>query len=74
MFVVASCAPPTGDLAHNPGSCPDQESNQRPFDLQVGTQSTELYQPGQKTLNILVSIEEIESFDTESVYWIPGEK
>ena len=23
--VVASCAPPTGDLAHNPGMCPDWE-------------------------------------------------
>ena len=29
--LVASCMPPTGDLAHNPGMCPDQESNQRPF-------------------------------------------
>ena len=28
QFVVASCAPPTGDLAHNPGMCPDQELNQ----------------------------------------------
>ena len=26
--VIASCAPPTGDLAHNPGMCPDWESNQ----------------------------------------------
>ena len=26
--VFASCAPPTGDLAHNPGMCPDWESNQ----------------------------------------------
>ena len=26
--VVASCAPPTGDLACNPGICPDWESNQ----------------------------------------------
>ena len=23
--VVASCAPPTGDLAHDPGMCPDRE-------------------------------------------------
>ena len=28
-------------LAHNPGTCPDQESNRRPFDLQAGAQSTE---------------------------------
>ena len=39
--VIASCAPPTGDLAHNPGICPDWESNWRPFGLQAGTQSTE---------------------------------
>ena len=24
---VASCAPPAGDLAHNPDMCPDWESN-----------------------------------------------
>ena len=29
--VVASRAPPTGDLACNPGTCPDWESNRRPF-------------------------------------------
>ena len=27
----------TGDLAHNPGMCPDWESNEGPFDLQTGT-------------------------------------
>ena len=32
--VVASHAPPTGDLAHNTGMCPDWESNWRPFGLQ----------------------------------------
>ena len=44
--VVASRAPPTGDLACNPGMCPDWESNQRPFGLQDGAQSTEPRQPG----------------------------
>ena len=29
--VVASRAPPTGDLAHNPGTCPVWEWNRRPF-------------------------------------------
>ena len=29
--VVASHTPPTGDLACNPGMCPDWESNHRPF-------------------------------------------
>ena len=45
--VVASCAPPTGGLACNPGMCPDWESNQGPFGLQASAQSTGLHQPGQ---------------------------
>ena len=44
--VVASQVPPTGDLAYNPGMCPDWEQNQQPFGSQAGTQSTEPYQPG----------------------------
>ena len=38
--------PPAGDLAYNPGMCPDWESNLRPF-ISAGAQSTEPYQPGQ---------------------------
>ena len=38
--------PRTGDLARNPGMCPDWESNWWPFGSQAHTQSTELYQPG----------------------------
>ena len=34
-------------LDHNVGMSPDQESNQQPFCLQAGTQSTEPHQPGQ---------------------------
>ena len=44
--VVASHVPPTGDLACNPGMCPDWESNWRPFGSQANTQSTEPHQPG----------------------------
>ena len=47
--VIASCAPPTGDLAHSPGVYPDWESNWRPFGSQAGTQSTEPHQPGGHT-------------------------
>ena len=57
---VASHTPPTGDLARNPGMCPDQEWNQRPFGSQAGTQSTESHQPGLKSLkenNITSSVE-----------------
>ena len=43
--VVASYAPPTGDLADNPGKCPDWQSNQRLFGSQASTQSTESNQP-----------------------------
>ena len=42
--MVASHMLPTGDPAHNPGVCPDWESNQQPFGLQAGAHSTELYQ------------------------------
>ena len=44
--VVASCAPPTGDLASNPGMYPDWESNQQPLGLQASTQAIEPHQPG----------------------------
>ena len=37
---------PTGDLADNPGMCPDWELNQWPFGSQIGTPSTEPHQPG----------------------------
>ena len=49
MCVVASRVPPTGDLACNPGMCPDWELNWRPFNSQSGTQSTEPHQPGQSS-------------------------
>ena len=42
---VPSYTPPTGDLAHNPGMCPNQESSQQPFGSQANTQSTEPPQP-----------------------------
>ena len=40
--------PLLGDLFCNPGMCPDWESNQRPFGLQVSAQSTEPHWPGLK--------------------------
>ena len=43
--VVASQAH-YGNLACNPGVCPDWESNQRPFGSQASTQFTEPHQPG----------------------------
>ena len=39
--LVASWAPSGGDLAHNPGMCPDQESNWWPSSFQASTQTTE---------------------------------
>ena len=47
--VVAYHMPPAGDLDHNPGMCPDWESNRQPFGSRAGTQSTELHQPEQKS-------------------------
>ena len=43
--VGSVCSGPE-DMAHNPGMCPDWESNQRPFGSQATTQSTEPHQPG----------------------------
>ena len=40
--VVASCVLRTGDLAHNPGLCPDRQ----PFGSQAHAQPSELYQLG----------------------------
>ena len=51
--VIASFVPPTGDLACNPGMCPDWELNQRPFGSHTGTQSTKPHQPGQKKLFVI---------------------
>ena len=44
--MVACHAPPTGDLACNPGMCPDRELNWQPFGSQASAQSTEPHQPG----------------------------
>ena len=44
--VVASRAPPTGDLACSPGKRPDWGSNWWPFGSQACAQSTEPHQPG----------------------------
>ena len=46
QWMVASQASPTGDLTHNPGVCPDWESNRRPFGSKACAQSTEPHQPG----------------------------
>ena len=43
---VASLMPPIGVLTHNPGLCPDWESNRPPFSWQASTQPAEPHQPG----------------------------
>ena len=42
--------PQRGDLACNPGMCPDQESNRHPFGLQNDEQSTEPHQAELKSV------------------------
>ena len=46
QYVVASCMLPTGDLARNPGICPNCKLNQWPFGPLACAQSTEPHQPG----------------------------
>ena len=48
--------PQPGDLAHNPGTCPDWELNQRPFASQPVAQSTESHQPGLSIDFVIVCI------------------
>ena len=50
--VVASDTSPTGDLACNPGMCPDWELKWRPFGSQADTWSTEPHQPGHKICTV----------------------
>ena len=38
--------PGWGELAGNPGMCPDWELDRQPFGLQAHTQPTELHHPG----------------------------
>ena len=52
--VVASHAPPTGDLACNPGMCPNWESNQRPFGSQPVLHA--LNHTSQGTKQVLISL------------------
>ena len=51
--VVSPLTPPTGNLAHNPGICPDWESNLRPFGSQAGAQPTEPHRPGPVTQSLI---------------------
>ena len=44
--LVASCTHPTGNLTHNPGMCPNQESNLLPPPWQDDAQPTEPHWPG----------------------------
>ena len=62
-----SHTPPTGDLACNPGMCPDWESNWQPFDLQVHTQSTEQHQPGPSYISIIGNVASFFSLLDQSI-------
>ena len=58
--MVASHAPDTGDLAHNPGMCHDWESNQQPFGSQAGVQSTEPHEPGREKILLIIFLSDEE--------------
>ena len=55
--------PFTGDPPGNTGMCPDWESNQRSFNLQAGTQSTEPHQPGYKLVIVKKGKDSGRTFD-----------
>ena len=54
--VVASCVPPTGDLACSSGKCSDWESSQRPPGSQAGTLSIEPYQSRLNAIYLLQNL------------------
>ena len=53
---VAYHIPSTGHLIHNPGMCPDWESNQQPFGSQVSPQSTEPHKPGLISIYCFINV------------------
>ena len=72
--VVASHAPPTGDLGRNSGTCPDWKSNQRPLGSQARTQSTKphqprLYSPSFSTLKFLITNTSIHPVTNSSYFF-----
>ena len=70
LCVVASSMPLIGDPAPNQGRCPDWESNQWPFASQASTQSTELYQPGNK-MQFLKGLCELNREATVDFFFLP---
>ena len=66
--------PHIGDLACNPGMCPDWESNPGPFSSQASTQSTEPYQPGNAFYMIinyeLALTQEVSDFHERTIFLI----
>ena len=69
-----SRAPNQGPGPHNPGMCPDWESNLQPFGPQASTQSTEPHQPGHFYLNIYFIILKVSHLN-HSCNWntdVPG--
>ena len=73
QFVLAFCTPCAGDLAQNPGMCPDWELNRQPFGLQASTQSTEAHQPEHKNCSftsLLMNVR-LDSYQTLRVTVVP---
>ena len=62
--------PATGDLACNPGVCPDWELNWWPLASQAGIQSTEPHQPGLRTLSFLWAWYMLKTW----LSWVMGER
>ena len=84
-WLVASRTPPADDLACNPGTRPDWESNWHPFGLQAYSQSTEAHQTGltniffknepselsllEKQMTVFVTNNKIKAFKPKLEFW-----
>ena len=68
--------PPNGDLALNPGMCPDWELNWHPFCLQASAQFTEPCQLGLLVLDLdvkIIYVDPIKKYESHFRIWIKGD-
>ena len=69
---VVSHTPPTADLAHNPGMCPNWESSKQPFGSKASAQPTEPHQPQLLTQLFLMSKKKVSPLPPQEKLIVPS--